>query len=65
MSQDKRTAFERNGMRVISIAGGRFQAQRFMGGKGLNKALRQLHRDPWENIGGPKDDRQAALAVIS
>jgi hypothetical protein len=59
-----RAPYLSDGKRVISVANGRFQAQRFMGAKGRNRAPKQPHFDPWENIGRPKEERAAALAAI-
>jgi hypothetical protein len=67
-----RTAVEtRNGNRVVSVSGGRWQAQKRApgGGKGRNRETHgdkaQAHFDPWENIGRPLDDKAAAIAVAS
>lgn len=61
-----RTAVKvRNGNRVVSVSGGRWQPQRFVGGVGRKAKGDIKHFDPWENIGPAHADQAAALAVAS
>lgn len=57
------------GMRVISLPNGLWVAQRFAGGKGLNRCTvdgrPQEHYDPWESRSAPTEDKLLALQQLA
>lgn len=59
LMSDRTAVVVKNGNRVVSISGGRWQPQR-RGPGGSSKDF-----DPWESIGPPHSDYAAALAVAS
>lgn len=62
LMSDRTAVTVKNGNRVVSVSGGRWQAQRRSpGGSGPpSKTV-----DPWENIGAPHSEQAAAIVVAS